>query len=420
MDINKIKNLAQEILNEISGPQTNIIQVNAGSNLQSVHDNVDENSILVLESGTYVGPLNNRKNLTWLSQAKPPDGRINPGFYPVIIRSNTDTITNTSTGSKFSGITVMSDDFTRNIFTDFGRALVLDKMILLGSTNVGQRRGFMAHGQDTVIQDSWIDECWNVGRDAMALGGWEKTKNLLIKNSYLGGGAQSLYFGGADAANEASIPDGIVVQKCTLSKNPAWYAKGAQIKTSMELKCAKNVLFEDCIFEYAGISGGSTGYLMLLNVRNQDGKAPFSTVQNIKFVRCYGRHAGGVVNFLGQDDINPSGSLTDISFENCMFEDIDPKAGPWKGQGRVFLFLNSPRNITFDSVTVHGNNLGSTLYLGSKIPGFKIKNTILPNSMYGVKIDSGGSGWDELKRLNPDAVIQLSTSDTGAKGFPLL
>jgi hypothetical protein len=51
MDINKIKNLAQEILNEISGPQTNIIQVKAGSNLQSIHDNVNENSTLAIRVG---------------------------------------------------------------------------------------------------------------------------------------------------------------------------------------------------------------------------------------------------------------------------------------------------------------------------------------------------------------------------------
>jgi hypothetical protein len=94
-----------------------------------------------------------------------------------------------------------------------------------------------------------------------------------------------------------------------LSKNPAWYAQHVQIKNAFELKCAINVKLTNSILEYAGTSAGQGAYLIVLTPRNQDGGAPWSTVQNVLIENCIGRYAGGVAQFLGRDDGNESDVL---------------------------------------------------------------------------------------------------------------
>src|SRR5262249_33580269 len=145
-----------------------------------------------------------------------------------------------------------------------------------------------------------------------------------------------------------------------------WYGK-YDIKCGLELKCADTVIVQDTTIEYAGISGGSTGFVLLLTPRNQDGTAPWSLVQHVRFERVTLRNGGGVANLMGHDSPNQSGTLNDIVFKNVYAENIDPKAGPWNGQGRCFLVTSAPSGIVLDGVTVKGANLGASFYFDFEV-----------------------------------------------------
>lgn len=84
------------------------------------------------------------------------------------------------------------------------------------------------------------------------------------------------------------------------------------VKNVFELKNAQRVLVARNVFEYAWTMG-QTGIPILFTVRNQDGKAPWSTVQDVTFASNIVRHANGGVNVLGTDNINPS--QTNIAYD---------------------------------------------------------------------------------------------------------
>lgn len=426
MSVDKAIQLLQQALVELQAPPpppptNNIIPVTAGALLQSVHDSAPEGSTLQLEPGTYNGVLNSTKRLTWESNLILPPGRITPNLCPVTIISSGQTLTNKATDAIFRGMCFKSTDPQQTIVVDNGLRFVFEQCVSIGDPAKGQHRGFCPHGTDAIITDSFIDECWLVGRDAAAIGGWDGTNGLLVNNSYLGGGAQSILFGGADPANPSRTPQKIQIQKCILSKNPNWYTLGAQIKTALELKNAVDVTVQDTVMEYAGISGGSTGYVCLLTPRNQNNTAPFSSVQRVLLERCLMRFGGGAFNLLGQDDTNPSGPLMDITIRNVMASDLDP-TGPWKGQGRIFLFNKGPQKVTIDGFTAAGKNLQAQFYFIKPPVGLTVRNAVLPVTKYGVKIDGGASGWDAVKATTfaPDTVVDLKPGDTGAVGYPIV
>src|SRR5581483_7829269 len=159
----------------------------------------------------------------------------------------------------------------------------------------GQRRGIRAEGTATQIVRTYVGEIWRVGLETQAVGCSNGCNDLLIDDCTLMGAAQAFMAGGADSDSEAAMPQNITIRNSTLTKDPAWYTKHAQIKNALELKAAINVTVEDCLLEYAGISEGQGGYVIVLTPRNQDGHAPWSRVQNVLFNRCRARFGGGAV-----------------------------------------------------------------------------------------------------------------------------
>src|SRR5207245_167581 len=75
------------------------------------------------------------------------------------------------------------------------------------------------------------------------------------------------------------------------------------------------------LFERAWAHAQS-GFAIVFTVRNQDGRAPWSTVEDVTFVNNVVRHAGAGVNLLGRDDVRPSRPSARLLIANNLFEDI--------------------------------------------------------------------------------------------------
>jgi hypothetical protein len=191
-----------------------------------------------------------------------------------------------------------------------------------------------------------------------------------------------------------------------------------QIKNALELKCAIDVTVSECLLQYAGISEGQGAYLIVLTPRNQDGAAPWSTVQRVLIERIHGVMGGGCVSFMGSDYSHPSGPLKDIVIREALFDGIDPQ-GPTKGDGRCFFFTRAPQHVTLENITVKAKNMTSNIYLGPyEMPptGLVLRNLVLPAATYPIKIDGGGQGEAALKAWAPDVIMErVGTADaTGA------
>jgi hypothetical protein len=269
--------------------------------------------------------------------------------------------------------------------------VLLDQCEILGDPVHGAHRGVIANGRGI---GSWNAASMTVsGSGATAWrSGVGMGATMRIFDSYLGGGAMSFMAGGGDSTSAARMPRNITIDHCTLSKNPAWYASHVQIKNAFELKCAINVKLTNSILEYAGTSAGQGGYLIVLTPRNQDGGAPWSTVQNVLIENCIGRYAGGVAQFLGHGRRQRIGRAEERGHPQLRVQNIDPK-GLTGGRGRLFEFSNRPQGLTLEDLTVVGKNLGARGYFTGPVDGLVLRNLKLSDRTYDWKIDAGEWGY---------------------------
>lgn len=421
MNVDKIRSLAQEIIAECDKPNgaDKIIDVKAGTRLQSVIDSAPLGSTLRLESATYEGVVNIRQSLSIIPAIPVPDGRAKKAFQPVILISNAQTLTVQPEANAVSllGLSLKSTDNQQQVFEDLGTEGVFDRLVVLGDSVRGQHRGIAPHGKSAKFRDCFADDCFLVGRDAQAMSGYNGTDGLDIDNCYLGGGGQSLMFGGGGGPNAASTPKNIRVRRTDMGKNPVWFSLGAQIKCAFELKNVENLTMEDCTWKFAGNSEGQGSFLVVLSPRDDNGKNPWTAIRNVTIERCSGSFGGSCILFLGTDTNHPTGLLEDVSIRNVLFTDIDPK-GITKGRGRCLEFSHGPKNILLDSITIKGQNLNSVGYFSAEPPTGGIKNIVQPASTYGWKIDGGGQGLAAVKAYAPNFNIEITPNPSGATGVP--
>ncbi len=280
---------------------------------------------------------------------------------------------------------------------------------LLGDPVHGAHRGIQFSGSDGLIHDCYMDDIFRPDQDTQAIAAWDCGPWLTIENCYLSAAGQSIMFGGADSSSAERIPQVITIHDCDCTKKPAWIGV-YQCKCCIEFKAAIDVTVDNCRLEYAGTNQGQGAYLIDATVRNQDGAAPWSTVQNIEIKNCTGRYASGIVNFLGMDNNYPSGTLDGFNLHDCQFTDMDGILG----HHRLFIFGYGPKHVTLKNLNVAAVNVNALGYFYSSQPptGFVAQGLTLPTSLYGWFLDGdtgiGGAGHAALLRYMPDAVLDGS------------
>lgn len=389
------------------------IPVRAGASVQAAIDAAPLGAALQLEPGaTFEGSLTLKNSVALQSY----------GLAHIRGSVGADAITVLGDNIALNGIRVTSPDATRQLVGVTGRQFTSVGNVLMGDVVSGQHRGLMLNGDGAVVLDTLIDQCWNVGRDAQAIGGWDGSKNIFIDNCKLYGGAQAVMFGGADSKDPSRVPTNITITRSLLSKRKEWYAQFAQIKTALELKSVIGFSIQDSVMEYAGTSAGQGGYTIVLKSTNQDGSAPWSTVKNVLIERCRARYGGGCVSFVGVDGSNPAIPMSNVTLRNVAFDSIDPM-GITKGVGRGFTFQSAADRITLDAITYNAIDMTTDMYFIAPQPTLmvlrNIKGMLPKQSAYGVKIDAGGSGFAAVQAWAPDALIAVAAVDTGAVGVPV-
>jgi hypothetical protein len=174
------------------------------------------------------------------------------------------------------------------------------------------------------------------------------------------------------------------------------------VKNIFELKNARRVLVDGNVFEN-NWAHAQNGFAILFTVRNQGGSAPWSTVEDVTFVRNLVRHTGSAVNILGRDDNHTSGRARRIAIRDNVFEDVD--GSRWGGSGRLFQILSGPAEVSID----HNTGLQSgdvVIAAGEAAAGFSFTNNITPHDVYGVAGDGTyGNPLATLSRYFPGAVF---------------
>jgi hypothetical protein len=284
--------------------------------------------------------------------------------------------------------------------------IVVDRCYLHGDPRLGTRRGIALNGREIAVVDSYLSDFKEVGADSQAIAGWNGPGPFKIVNNTLEGAGENLMFGGADPAIRDLVPSDIEIRRNLFRKplswkqgDPSFAGTAWTVKNLFELKNARRVLVDGNAFENNWVHGQS-GFAILFTVRNQDGSAPWSTVEDVTFTNNDVRHTASGVNVLGTDDAAPSGPTRRIAIRNNLFDDV---GGPrWGGGGRLLQLLNGVADLAFEHNTcLHTGNIVTAE--GAVHPRFVFRDNIVMQNEYGVTGAGKASGRSTLEAFFPGA-----------------
>jgi hypothetical protein len=414
-----------------------IIPVPAGGDLQAALNAAQPGDVIELEPGaTYVGnfrlPVKEGSSFIVVrtgggNPALPGPGvRIHKMHAPLLakIRSgNTSAALVAAPGAHHWHLELLEFQANRNGNSDIialgagssqtdwaqmPHTLVFDRVYVHGDPVVGQKRGIALNSGNTHILNSYFEDFKGVGQDTQAIAGWNGAGPYVIENNYTEAAGENLIFGGADPSIPGLVPSDITVRRNVFTKPLAWRAERWQVKNAFELKNARRVLVEGNVFENVWLAA-QTGYAVLFTVRNQDGRAPWSVVEDVTFQYNIIRHAGAALKILGHDDNHPSQQTKRIRISHNLIYDID--RGRWGGNGDFIQMGAMPRDIYIENNTVFHSGIvlnvygGKTPTGGVTIEGVVFRNNILRHNQYGVKGEATSTGNATLNRFLPGIIF---------------
>jgi len=280
--------------------------------------------------------------------------------------------------------------------------LILDRLYIHANPQAALKRGIGLNSAATVVANCYISDCHVDGQDAQAIGGFSGPGPFKIVNNYLEGSGENVMFGGADPALPDLVPSDIEIRGNHFFKPLTWRKQEPQfagkawtVKNLLELKNARRVLIEGNVLEYSW-AHGQVGFALLLTPRNQGGKAPWCTVEDVAFVNNIVRHCSSGIAIAGEDDNHRSQNTKRILFRNNLFDEINPSR--WGGDGRL-IQLTSPRGpieelVIERNTMLHGGRGNTFICMGGKgsvVRGLVFRNNIVTRGQYGIHGDGKGS-----------------------------
>lgn len=400
----------------ISEGNRQIIRVPPGGNLQAAIEKARGGDIIELQAGaTYYGeiilpdtPITDYITFQ-SSRAKelPENQRVNPAqanlMAKIVTRGKGTPSVSTAAGAhhfRFVGIEFApsNSDYIYNLvffgeprkLSDAAHHLEIDRCYLHSLASGVTRRGVALNSADTVIKNSYLSGFAGNRQETQAIAGWTGTRNVKIINNYLEGGAENLLFGGADPASADLIPADIEVRGNYFFKPAEWKNKNT-MKNLFELKNAKRVQLVGNYFESSW-----AGSALTITVRNQDGEAPFSAIEDVLIKDNVVVNAAEGINILGKDDIFPSQTLKRLTIVNNLLLDIGNKTESGAG---YFIQVSDGEDILIANNTVF--NFGNTVTFYGEMPkNILIRDNIVNHNNYGIH------GYADIKSAAGQKVFQ--------------
>jgi hypothetical protein len=286
--------------------------------------------------------------------------------------------------------------------------IIVERCYLHGDRKEGARRGVSLNAAHVAVVDSYLSDFKERTTDAQAVSGWNGPGPFLIEGNYLEASGENIMFGGGDPSIPNLVPSDIVITRNHLSKplrwkkgDPSFEGTEWAVKNLFELKNARRVLVDGNLLEY-NWPQAQNGFAILFTVRNQDGGAPWSVVEDVTFSNNVIRHVAAGINILGRDDNHKSEQAQRIAIRNNVFMDV---GGAW-GFGRLFQLLEGTHGVAIVNNTAF--QTGSLLFGGDHPPhtGFVFEGNVVPHNEYGITASGTGPGNDTLAKFFPGAVFR--------------
>jgi hypothetical protein len=281
--------------------------------------------------------------------------------------------------------------------------LVIDRSYIHGFKTQEVQRGIALNSAETSIINSYISDIHGKGYDTQAICGWNGPGPYKIINNYLEGAGENVMFGGADPSIPNLVPSDIEIRDNYFFKPLSWKVDDPSyaglhwsVKNLFELKNARRVIIDRNVFENNWVDA-QAGSGVLFTVRNDNGTAPWSTIEDVTFTNNIVKNSPAGLNLLGKDNLKPSQRAQKILISNNLFVGISG----------TFLTMSGYPNATISNNTHFQSGNIFTLH-GDPSPGFVYQNniTIRDDKGYGVKGDATGEGRVALELFAPACVFE--------------
>jgi hypothetical protein len=280
-------------------------------------------------------------------------------------------------------------------------AITMDRLLLVAGSQ-GQKRGIMGNGRNITLTRSHIANIWREGQDSQAFCAWDGAGPYSVTDNYLEAASENVMFGGANSSAADRVPSDILVEGNYMSKQLTWRGLPRNVKNLFELKSAKRVVVRNNVFE-RNWTDGQNGFAILFTVRNDEGGAPWSVVEDVLFERNVIRDTEGIFNVLGNDSYQPSGRTTRVTIRNNYAS----------GTGMFLLAGGEVGTLTIDHNTIDQGGTFGSLYFGDvwvagtsgpRPSRFAVENLTITNMLanhgeYGLYGEDAGIGTIALQRL---------------------
>jgi hypothetical protein len=284
---------------------------------------------------------------------------------------------------------------------DVPHHFVVERCYIHGDPKTGGKRGIALNAAHVAIADSYLTDWKGKGQETHAIAGWNGPGPFTIVNNHIEAAGINILFGGADPPIANMVPADIEVRRNHFTKPLAWRAEKWVAKNLFELKNARRVLVDGNVFEHSW-AHAQDGFAILVSPRNQDGKSPWTVVEDVTFTNNVIRGAGSGMKISGHDETHPSQQTRRVLVRNNLFEDIDGKT--WGGAGRLFAIYNGTHSVAIEHNTGFANG---AVIIGDPPThtGFLFRNNIVLNGDWGIKGSGLGSGEPTLRAVFPDARV---------------
>jgi hypothetical protein len=434
---------------QAAGQAGPVVKLAPGGDLQRAIDRARPGDTIILEAGqVYKGPITlpvkSGNEFVTIQSSRldelPEDVRVSPAQANLLAKLQSEEksapVVKTQPGAhhyKFIGIefSTASAQVVVHDLIRFGDAatqsldgvphhLVVDRSYIHGFPTQDVQRGISLNSAETNITNSYISDIHGKGYDTQAICGWNGPGPFKIVNNYLEAAGENIMFGGSDPKIRDLVPADIEIRDNYFFKplswkvgDPSYGGHHWSVKNLFELKSARRVTVDRNIFENNWVDA-QAGPAILFTVRNQDGGAPWSTIEDVTFTNNIVRNSPAALNLLGKDNLKPSQQARGLKITNNLFTNISG----------TFLTMNGYADVTIASNThIQSGNI-MTLY-GDPSPGFVYQKnvTIRDSKGYGVKGDATGEGTIALNTFAPSAtflenvIVGANASQYPAKNF---
>ncbi len=419
-----------------TAPAGRTLSVSAGGDLQAALERAQPGDVITLEAdASFVGPftLPKKRGDEWITirtsapddRLPAPGARIDPSYARIMpkLEAGRGAVIVTAPGAhhyRFVGIEIRPKARVALVnLVQLGTGepavelipshLIFDRCYLHGDPEKGTRRGIAMNSRSTAVIDSYLSDFKEAGADTQAIAGWTGPGPFKIANNHLEAAGENVLFGGADPSIATLVPSDIEIRSNHVLKPLAWKIGDAgyqgvpwAVKNLLELKNARRVLIEGNLFEQ-NWAHAQRGFAIQLTVRNEEGRAPWSAVEDVVFVNNIVRRVGAGINILGRDNHFPSEQTRRLRIANNIFEDVG--GSRWGGPGTLAQILEGTANVTIEHNTALQQ--GPILVAeGTPHTGFIFRNNIVAHNTAGIAGAGTGVGTGTLDAYFPDSVVR--------------